>query len=61
MDGLNVYDIMAGVFAGNLFSAAFIFAFSRSFREDEKSHSWPVLAGLTVPLAFFLLSMSLTG
>lgn len=61
MDGLNVYDIMAGVFAGNLFSAAFIFAFSRSFREDESNHSWPVLFGLTVPLAFFLMNMYLTG
>lgn len=58
---MDIYGMMAAVFAGNLFSAAFIFALGRSFREDEKNHSWPVLFGLTVPLGFFVVTMALTG
>ena len=58
---IGFHEMVAAIFAGNLFSAAFIVSFSRSFREDEKNHSWPVLFGLTVPLAYFLFAVVFTG
>lgn len=58
---MGFHEMVAAIFAGNLFSAAFIVSFSRSFREDESNHSWPVLLGLTVPMVYFLLTMYLNG
>ena len=58
---IGFHEMVAAIFAGNILSAGFLAAFSRSFREDESNHSWPVLFGLTVPLAYFLFAVVFTG
>lgn len=48
-------EIIAAVFAGNVLTAAFLAAMSKALRPpNDANPSWLVLAGLGLPLLFFI-------
>ena len=58
---MDMLQMVAAVFAGNVMTAAFLVAFQHSNRQEYGEHSWLVLAGLLLPLAFAILAVISTG
>ncbi len=60
--GLSIATIAAGVFFGNVLTAAFIWSMSRAKNyKADKDIPWLVLAGLGLPPAFLVLAVLATG
>lgn len=59
---MGIATIAAGVFFGNVLAAAFIWSMSRAARyKEDREIPWTVMAGLGLPIAFFLLALLATG
>lgn len=62
MDSTDFQIVLAAVFAGNVLTAAFIWALSRAGRHQTDSEiPWLVYLGLAAPLAVFILTMISIG
>jgi hypothetical protein len=51
---LGFTEIVGAIVAGNLITAAFLAAFSRALRQENRDISWLTLAGLGLPLLLVL-------
>lgn len=59
---MSIATIAAGVFFGNVLTAAFIWSMSRARHyKQDKDIPWLVLAGLGLPPVFFVLVIVATG
>ena len=58
---MDISDLIAGVFAGNLLTAAFLWGAMQSRRFKGADAPWLVLAALALPLLFALGSFIVAG